>query len=187
MRKFLTVIGCCAVSYSSLASNGSFFVTPQVGDVNTKIKMEYTFENNDNPQLSSDNIEVGVSAGYQFNSDFSIEAVLLRNDTADVFEMGDTYNIDQKQLMLGYTFKVNQHFQIVPKIGISYWEFDGKEGSFLNPGPEEESHFSGSELVWKLAFEIPINNLIQLQLTYSDNNYDFGKAQTTSFGVKFEF
>lgn len=188
--RYVAVIGLTMISAhasaaeTSLPEQPTFYITPQIGNVNLSIDGEYTLSNTN---LSEDNIESGIAAGIQTESNIVLEVGVLYSDSIDLFDFGDTYNFSQIQALVGYEFQPNEHFIFTPKIGFSFWDLEGEEGIFLNPGNEATSSLDGNDFIWSLDFEFPVYEHVNIHFSYANNNFEFGKAETTTFGVTFEF
>ncbi|TQV71533.1 porin family protein [Aliikangiella marina] len=184
VHKSIVLLGLSLLALDLHAQQPSFYLIPQVGNVNLSIDSDYTLSN---VKLNEDNIESGITAGLITDSHLMVELSILHSDSIDFFDIGDTYNFSQYQLMLGYQVELNEHIRFIPKVGLSFWDLDGEEGVFLNPGTEATSNLDGNDLYWSLGFDFPVTERISLQLSYANNGYEFGRTETTSFGVRFEF
>jgi len=182
--KILLVIATVALSGQLKAQQPGYYFMPEIGNVNLSIDSRFTLSNS---KLNEDNIETGITGGYRTDNNLLFEVSWLHSDSVDFIDLGETYNFRNARIMLGYQMALNKHINFVPKVGFTFWELEGEEGIFLNPGPEATSRLSGNDLYWSLGFEMPVSENVKLQLNHANNGYEFGRTETTSFGVVIEF
>lgn len=194
VKKTFCILGLALTAFTSSARlyAAEFFIMPELGVGDVDIIAEYTFLDDDD---SSPTISASLTGGYKFDSNIVL-AINTSFTTSDVFiadtvyfgsSAFDEYSYVELGMLLGYSFDVHKRFRIVPMLGASYWDLTVEEGAFLNPGPEDEKGYSGTDIYGKLNLEFPINDLIQINVSYLYGNYDFGAIEVTRVGVKFSF
>ncbi len=151
--RYLIVVICLLVTSTCFAESGLFFIGPHGGRGRLKIKNKYSVEKGN---VSVDNTEIGVAGGYKFGFNGLVEIGSFNNFSFSMFGAVDSYELSQKQVLLGYSFDIVGRFRIIPKVGASFWKLETKEGQFLNSGPEEEKEFKGIDMIWLIDLEIPI-------------------------------
>ena len=184
MLRVIFLILSVVWSSLSLAQERNFFVSPHIGVGEINIDGFHSIDGNND---SVNTFVMGVSGGYKFKSKFLIEADFTVSTDDALFGTFDSYSVSELRILLGYSFELSDRFRIIPKIGFSDWTFESKEGVFLNPGAEKKKEFDGNEAVLAVDFEVPISDLIQLYLSYTQSNFEFGKADATELGIKFSF
>jgi len=182
VNRIIALLSLLFVHLSSYA--GDFYVTPGIGRGDVKVKSEYSFSGR---KQSNNDFGFGASVGYEFDSNLLVESNFYRSETDSIFSAFDSYRFSQTRFLLGYAFDVNPYFRIIPKIGYSSWDLDGEEGIFLNPGDEERSNVDGNTSFAQVDFEFPIKDWFSINASYTNTNFDFGKAQSINAGVKFTF
>jgi hypothetical protein len=128
--------------------------------------------------------------GHKFGPGIIVESGLLFYTSDDLFGSGDTYDLYRGDLLLGYEFRFAEDFRLTPKIGVNRARLVLRDDAFLSfsddqDGSQEISY--GNNAIWVLAGEYRITDFVQLVLSHDNVGYDFGRAEITRFGVKFEF
>lgn len=127
----------------------------------------------------------GIFAGYNFDSGWLIEAGYSGDFSEDIF---DSYEVSQLMGMLGYTIRAGRDFTFAPKLGFSMWELSTFESGLFNFfGGDEERSYDGTDPVWSVEGEYSLNQLVQLNLSYTQGSYGFGDLDSLRFGVEFDF
>lgn len=130
---------------------------------------------------------VGVLGGYKFESNIILALSHSYTDTDLFWGAGDNYQVIEFGILGGYSFEVAPRLRVTPMVGWGYWKLSSTEGELFNSGPEERREFHGRDPFWRLNLEIPLSKLVQLNISYLHADYDFGRSESTRFGVKFEF
>lgn len=172
------------LSVSSAAQSAEYFAWGEVGRGDVEFDDEYFFEGFDGDDTFS---SANILGGYKFDSKVVVAAHVGMSGSESLFGWGDNYQLYEVGALLGYSFDIAEHFRIVPMVGVSRWELDREEGEFNNPGPEESREISGTDFYWKLNVEAPINDFIQLNLSYTRGQFEFGSVEAIRFGAKFAF
>lgn len=174
-----------AVSGSALA--GKIILLPEAGNLTVDVDSEYTLTD---AEETSDDLLLGLMAGYKFDNNM----ILALNYTVSTgwassatFGAFDSYDLDERTLLIGYSWDLARHLRIVPMLGWNSWGLTAKEGAFLNPGEELRISEDGTNFVPRINFEIPFGELLQANIAYQRGSYDFGDASSWRFGFKFEF
>lgn len=175
---FLTLLLVSSPLYA-----GKIVLMPEVGRSEIDVDAEYTMSE---ASERDGGVTLGVTAGYKIDS-VIVAANFNITNSDNIFSTFDNYRIYDRAIFAGYSFNVAKRLRIVPIIGINYWKLVSKEGRLFNPGSEEQRVFDGVDMYGRLNFEIPLNDLVQLNLSYVNANYDFGRVESLRFGVKFEF
>lgn len=166
------------------ADDGVFFVGAELGSGRYSLDESFaTFQD----VRSGSGLASAAAFGYRWENNLLVEANIAAIDEVDIFEAFDDINLNEFSTFLGYSFQPSTSFHIVPMIGINRWELKSTEGRFLNPGDEESSQVRGTDFIYKVKFEVPISENIQVYLSYSDGNYDYVDSQATRLGIKVEF
>jgi hypothetical protein len=129
---------------------------------------------------------IGYILGYRWANNIVVEANKVYSSNDILFRAADHYESNETKLMMGYSFDITERLRLIPMVGISQWRMDIKQGSFLNPGPEAEKRFDGTDLTFKLRLDIPIKSLVVLSASYARSEFDIGAQELIQFGIKFE-
>ncbi|HEX5055726.1 MAG TPA: outer membrane beta-barrel protein [Gammaproteobacteria bacterium] len=163
---------------AATARNTFIVLKSGVGDI--QVKDEFAINGLTEEQ---DIASAGLFAGYIFDSGFGIEAGFSGETSDDIFE---SYDVFQTIAMVVYTFRPATDFTIVPKLGVSMWELDTFKSGFPF-GESEEHSYDGTDMIWSVEGEYSLTKLVQLNLSYTQGNYDFGDLDSYRLGVEFDF
>ena len=100
---------------------------------------------------------------------------------------GDSYEFHENRLMAGYAFPVTEKLRLVPALGVSFWELDAVEGTFLFFTPMSRRTTSGTDTAWRLTGEYYFGRRFGAYFSYSGTRPDFGSFSLLSFGMKVQF
>lgn len=184
MLKVSIFIIAIVMSAIACADRSVFYGAPQVGVGRIKISQNFGFENDED---TSGSTETGLSFGGRFAGSFIIEISYIESDGHSLFGAGDSFDLTQKQALIGYSFPLGSDFRFTPKIGTTDWRVEGREGAFLNPGAEEESDNKGNDLIFAIEIEKELVDFLALGINSSWANTEFGDSLSTRFLVKFQF
>lgn len=179
----LSIAVCLLVSLPVYA--GKFVAMPEVGT--GRLNVDQSFALPDGYDGEDDIYAVGFIGGYKFDSNVVLAIGLSFSGTEYLWDAEDEYTLNERGVLIGYSFNVNANFRIVPMLGWNSWDLVTEEGAFLNSGPEEELEFNGTDTYGRLNFEFPITEVFQMVASYVYGDYDFGRSRTTRVGFKFEF
>lgn len=163
---------------------GTTMLMPEVGGSEVRLDEGYWYS--EGPKRDSGVVQ-GFMAGYRFESNIVLAAKLDYHDGDLFFGAFDSFKLRERGILVGYSFPVAPRFRLTPAVGVTYWNLDSREGRLFNPGEEESRDFRGRDVYGRINFEIPVGELITLNLAYSYGEYDFGQLETTRFGVMFTF
>lgn len=139
-------------------------------------------------ELDSGGVSATYSMAYRWANNIVIDGSLTTSGNA-FFNLGlsDFYLTSEAKVLVGYNIEIAEHFRIVPLVGISRWDTELQESFFLNPGPEAQGEFDGTDFSYKISAEFPLNNGFILTLSHANTNSDIGDLRLTQAGIKFEF
>lgn len=160
------------------------YLSPQVGLGRTKVDGQYTFDGSND---TSGRIENSATIGLRLLSNVVIEATYVAGSGLSFFGATDSFDLRQSQLLLGYAFPVGNRSYITPKVGVAHWKLEGKEGAFLNPGPERSSSLTGSDTVYAFEWERTVTRFFSLGINSNYISAEFGNAISIRFMSKFNF
>jgi hypothetical protein len=172
------------LSLSNAVFSKTIYISSGIGVRDMYINSEYTINQSD---IISDDILLGLSTGYQFDSNIFVELSHDFSNSFNFFDAFDEVGFDETKLLVGYSIPVFQWLNINPKIGKNKWNLREKEGQFLNPGPEESKEVEGTNNIWEIALEFKTSDFFRITLAYNDTNYKFGDVYSTKVGFKFSF
>ncbi len=127
--------------------------------------------------LSGDMVVGEVSAGYQFQNNFTVDVGFEGYSSFDIFLVSDVIDLSTIRVGGGYHFPSAGRISGFVKAGVSFWELDFKESIFLNPGPEETASRDGTDLYLQLGAEIQIGSTFATRISYDVSNPDFGDTR----------
>jgi hypothetical protein len=133
---------------------------------------------------------LGYIAGYRWGNQVVLEANMATATNTDAFLFGDSgyFETLELKLMGGYSFKINDSLYIVPLIGLNDWELDTREETPSFERPESTRiRYKGTDLTYKIRFDLPINELLKLSASFSRSHFNIGKMTNVQLGLKFEF
>lgn len=187
MKKVLTLSALTLLlsSFTTQADEGEVILGLDLGIGKMSIDDEFVVV--DSEYKNHDSFSASYVGGYHFGSDIVAEANIVYSSNNSIFNAVDQYELFELKAMAGYSFQLTPAFSVVPLIGLSRWDLDTKQGALLNPGPEAKEEFSGTDMAYKIRFNIAFNSVVSLSLSYSMTDADFGRIQATQAGVLFEF
>lgn len=185
MNKNHSLLIVASVLVSLQAHAGKFIAMPETGTGEIDVDDSYALP--DGYDGFSDAYSISFVGGYKFDSNMILAANLSYTGTEVLFDSADEYSLDERGILVGYSFEINRNFRIVPMLGWSSWDLVTEEGALFNPGPEEELEFEGSDTYGRLNLEFPVTEVFQMAASYIYGEYDFGTYQTARVGFKFEF
>jgi hypothetical protein len=139
-------------------------------------------------EIDNSGFQNALSIGYIWSNNLVLEGSVNVSGN-QLFSLGltDFYEIFEAKALIGKSFEINEHFRIVPLLGISSWDAQLRESAFLNPGPEARGEFEGQDLSVKLSADFPINRKLIFSVSYANTFSDIGNIQATLVGIKFQF
>lgn len=184
MIKILLATGLVTGLVGHSVHAGTTLLMPEIGGSEVRLDGDYWFS--DSAKRDSGVVQ-GVMAGYRFDTNIVLAAKLDFHEGDLFFGAFDSFKLRERGILVGYSFPIAPRFRLTPAVGISYWNLDSREGMLFNPGEEESLDFRGRDVYGRINFEIPVGELVTLNLAYSYGDYDFGQLETTRFGVMFTF
>jgi len=183
MNKILAFIPTLLVAIVPYSQATDFFVTAEGGRTDTDFNAGFTADG------STESVYSTVLTG---NIGLKLQSFVLgvgySNSVSDNFLNGfDSYTISQKQLFLGYRFKLNDHFRITPQVGMVSWDLTAEEARLFSDKNNRGLKYSGDDTYTQINLEFPVNKLITVVGSLSRTNYDFGSTSSIQAGVIFEF
>lgn len=128
-----------------------------------------------------------VGGGYLFPSGAYVDIAFTDLDTVSLFGIPDVFELSSLKIGAGYTIEAGEKLNFLAKIGVAFWELDARESAFLNPGPELEQDFDGTDLFFELGGEYVFGERFRLSLVHARETNDLGDASATRLGVKYYF
>ena len=172
---------CCGIP---AVNAGDYMLMPNIGKGQLKVDRRYLISDTYDNNISV--YSLGLLFGYRFDSNVII-AGSTSVSSGEFFNFTDRYELKERGVLAGYAIDIGNKFRLIPMLGYSRWRFDTEEGIFLNPGPEAEARFHGSDMYGKLNLEWVISSVFQLNFAYQSGDYDIGHVDTSHIGFKFEF
>jgi outer membrane protein with beta-barrel domain len=138
--------------------------------------------------FSDDSVVGEWLVGYRFDSKLVIEGGGTAGMSFDTLLFGDFFTLSDQRVMVGYAFQPAERFSIVPKAGVSFWDFETGDGFLpIFGGQRTDFDSSGSDWIWRVSFEWHAGERLRLYGAYTEAHYDFGDSTAPSFGFKFQF
>lgn len=155
----------------------------------SQLNLDSEYENNFDPSLIDETgLSGSYSIAYRWQNNLIVESNLSISGNAFLtFGLFDFYEVSEVKLLVGYSIDLNEHFRLVPLIGLSHWSATLQEGAFLNPGPELSDEIDGTNLTYKLSAEFPFSNGFVVSFSHSNTNSDIGSIRLNQLGIKYEF
>lgn len=129
--------------------------------------------------------ELGV--GYRFANNVVIEGCGTTGFNITTFFGGDSYEFHENRVMAGYAFPVTEKLRLVPTLGVSFWELEAVDGTFLFFTPMSRRTTSGTDTAWRLMGEYYFSRRFGAYFSYAGTRPDFGSFSLLSFGMKVQF
>lgn len=129
---------------------------------------------------------IGLSLGYEFDSNFLFE---FNGVMASNFSMGgasDRYNWSHKALLLGYRFEWEK-VSLIPLYGRASWTLSQQEGQLFNSGGEEYDEIEGTDTIYGLSFLGKVNKHTQALMSLKEIKVDFGEVYLLNMGISYYF
>ncbi|WP_226894471.1 MULTISPECIES: outer membrane beta-barrel protein [Pseudoalteromonas] len=180
----LTALTLLISSFSSHANEAQIRMGVELGTSKIAVDKDFAILKED---FDTDGLSINYVLGYKFANNVVTEANVAYSSSDILFGTFDSYETYEIKAMAGYSFDLATYFKVVPMVGFSHWELETKQGLFLNPGPEAEEEFSGTDFTYKVRFEVPVSDLVLLSLSYANTEAEFGRNETTQIGILFEF
>ena len=139
----------------------------------------------DNDSDSSASTDFNIGLGSRIGSNIIVEYIYARSDGHSFLGMGDSYDLKQRQILIGYQFSMSGSLSVTPKLGVSNWRLTGREGVFLNPGKEGSSSLEGRDVIVSVELGWSIFDNLSIGLNNSWSNTEFGSALSTAFLAKY--
>ena len=136
---------------------------------------------------SEDTFVAELGVGYRFANNVVIEGSGITGFSITAFFGGDSYEFHENRVMAGYAFPVTEKLRLVPALGVSLWELDAVEGTFLFFTPTSRRTTSGTDTAWRLTGEYYFSQKFGAYFSYSGTRPDFGSFSLLSFGMKVQF
>ena len=171
------------IVYSADEDKGKITLSTDIGRGEIHLKRKFSLNSEkDDPSMTV----LGFSAGYQFDTNVILESNFSVAANDNLFSADDDYKLYELKAFLGYSFEVKHWFRFVPKIGVGRWELDTKEGKLHND-KRKFDEFTGSDFYYQLNLEFPMQDLLSINVSFMNNDYDFGRVSAVKAGVKFTF
>ncbi len=167
----------------AMANDTAIQISPRVGLGTLRIDSAYSL---DDEQEELDSIGVGVTLGVVTPIGLMIEGGILNHSNFSFFGADDRYELTEQTVAVGYQFETAKGFRIVPKAGRMRWKLHDKEGQLFHPGPEAENTQVGYAYFWELTLQKRVGRSTALGVSFKDNNFDFGSAQSITFTATFD-
>ncbi len=184
MRNLIKILCLVTLAFAPQVFSADYFVAVDGGRSTVSIDQKHLADEYSDHDIRT--TLLSVNGGMVFESDIVFGVGYLASGSDNFFEMGDTYDLTQEQIFVGYRFPVAKHFRITPNFGLNHWSMKVKQGVLLN-SHREFKNFSGNDYFGQLNLEFPINHLITVFGSYTRTNYDFGNLNSLKAGVIFEF
>jgi hypothetical protein len=139
-----------------------------------------------NDEFEQGGLTFGYIFGYRWDNNVVVEGNYNYTSNDGLFRTFDHYEAKETKVMLGYSFEVSEYFRVIPMLGMTRWEVDTKEGLLLNPGPEDQYRFNGTDLTYKLRLDAPVGDRFVFSLSYARSEFDIGSMGLTQFAIKLE-
>lgn len=170
-------------SFSVQAFSQGMYIMPEFGRGEINFNSDATISGGDEEQKSA---TAAVIIGYKTSSNFIVGGNIGATNN-ETFLGLDSYQLYDVGPFMGYSIELTKNFHIVPIVGVNFWELDAEEGEFLNSGPEESRETHGSDVYWRVNFEIATEGLLDYNFSLVSGDYDFGEFYSARFGLKFKF
>jgi hypothetical protein len=159
-----------------------FFWTVEVGSTSIDIEEQYYINDYDNdPEAGA----ISSHFGYQFDNRWLVGGGLSYATSS--FSGGiidDNYAFGELRAFTGYSFKLGEHFYLVPMIGVSRWTLITDEALIFGGDDEDpEDEMDGTDIYGQLNAEIPFNNRLSLTLSYTRVTTDPAQVSSTKLGL----
>ena len=184
MKKYLVCLLINLLALPTLANESGFNFGAELGIDRLEIDNAFSLRGS---AVEADTLSLSTSVGYQWKNHFLIEAGVSVGTGDLFFGTFDDYKNIKLEALIGYSFHLSDRFIIEPKIGKADWELKAKEGIFLNPGPEEERTFEGTDNIWQVNVKFSVSRNVNLNLSHEQHDADYGEFQSTRFGVNIFF
>ncbi|MBE1298476.1 MAG: outer membrane beta-barrel protein [Alteromonadaceae bacterium] len=181
--QILTLISLLILSPTAISEESGFRLGIELGTGNVQVDAEDTILDLPN----DDGFGVGWEVQYRWAN--NMVAALNFSSMSDDFLLSglDHYSTYQASLMLGYALPLNDTISLVPMVGINDWEVKEQEGFILNPGPEDEIIFEGTDITAKVAVDVALSESWRLSLSYAYTDTDVGSISRQMFGLAYQF
>ena len=186
MKQLVVACMLFALSHGASASEeeAAFYVAPRIGIGQMRVR---AFSGVNDFTEEHDTIDAGVSGGYLTSTGLAIELGLGSQTSANLFDTFDGFHLYQEFALFGYAIALSDRVRLTPKIGVSHWTLESKEGTLLNPGPEAVKKTSGYQTVAELEVTTKVNSFLSLGGAIRQSDFEFGRAGSIVFLAKFEF
>ncbi len=165
------------------AENPHIYGSLQIGTGGLAVSKEYSFDEDDD---YSSGLDFGAGIGLRVDR-VVMEFNHISGNGLSFLGAADSYNLEQNQVLVGYSIPLPARIRLTPAIGLSSWRITGREGAFLNPGIEASFEDEGSDLVFAFEFEKSITRYFAIAASASIINSDFGAASSTRFIAKLQY
>lgn len=178
----LTLNSLLILSPMAVSEESGFRLGIELGMGNVKVDAEDSILDLPN----EDGFGVGWEVQYRWAN--NMVAALNLFTMSDFLLSGlDHYSTYQASLMLGYALPLNDTISLVPMVGMNDWEVKEQEGFILNPGPEDEIIFEGTDVTAKVAVDMAVSESWRLSLSYAYTDTDVGSISRQMLGVSYQF
>lgn len=178
LARFLLLLVCAlpSISYAE-----KLFAGFEVGRGKLTVEPEYAI----NSRLTQENANVLVAQlGYEVLPNTTVRANYFWMGSYSFLSLSDDYKFKGLKLLLGYELKLGNVLSIVPEVGWTSWALEGDKGSYSSG--DRNINIEGDDPIAQVSLNFAAGKN-DIYLTYADNKYDFGKARSTVFGMKFNF
>jgi len=130
----------------------------------------------------------GLRLGYDWSNPLITEwnGNLSRN--INLLGSLDVKRMDESQLLMGVKIPISDQVNLIPWIGWSHWELNGRDGWLLNSSAERTREIiSGSDLVARAEIAISAGDSLTFSLYHSYADYEIATMSTTSLGMRLYF
>lgn len=179
--KYFVLFVCILISQETYANNIEVMGSVGIAHIN----IEQSYRPSYSSLTSEDSGALGVLVTYKIYSDVVIGGGANYYYGINFLGADDRVHVWDTNILVGYSIDAGKHYKIIPMIGESYWKYKFKQGAFLNPGPEEELNYGGSNTVVKIILKFPSKKLIGFNFGYTYGKNGFGALQSINCGIRF--
>lgn len=173
----------CAMLFGSTALADGVTLQFNHGVQGLRVKSGLAFETGE----TEDSLEWTVGVGYRMADHLLFSVTHTFGTELDIWGVTEDYDLTEWRAAIGWEHKFSPTACLEPSIGMSWWKLESEESPFLNPGDEETWETSDNNLFWQLKLIVGCHRPLQTYFGYMRSDYEFGKAEYTSVGLRFNF
>lgn len=175
-----------AVPQAQARDGSSFQVSPRVGYATLRVDKENTISGE---RETKDALSVGVAFTAVAPFGVLLEGGYFKDMSNTFFGADDRYELTQYSIAVGYQFESESGVRFTPKAGRTHWRLHSKEGQLFHPGPEAEDEIEAYDYFWEATLQKSVGRSQSkwVGVTFKDNPFDFGTAQSVCFTMTFDF